>query len=114
MSAEARLIAEPRDADDHRVGILTVGEKAERRRLAANLVLGIVDIGEELDLGHRDEAVVRHADRETEARLFVEKGVDDARRSEALMKLGGDIVDTPLRPDILAPPDGFLASKQRS
>src|SRR3546814_11870057 len=83
MSAEALLIAEPRDADDHRVGILTVGEKAERRRLAANLVLGIADIGEELDPGHRDEAVVRHADREPEDAALVEPGVADARRSEA-------------------------------
>src|SRR3546814_16520141 len=63
MSAEALLITQTRDADDHRVGILPVREEAERRRLAANLVLGIVDISEELDLGHRDEAVVRHADR---------------------------------------------------
>src|SRR3546814_5606681 len=74
MSAEALLITQTRDADDHRVGILPVREEAERRRLAANLVLGIVDIGDELDLGHRDEAVVRHADREPEDRLFVEIG----------------------------------------
>src|SRR3546814_21172160 len=53
------------------------------------------------------------ADREPEDRLFVEQGVDDARRSEALMKLGGDVVDTPLRPDILARDDDFLVREHQ-
>ncbi|SBV34885.1 protein of unknown function [uncultured Sphingopyxis sp.] len=105
MAAEALLIAEPRDADHHRVRILAVREEAQCRCLAADLVLGIVDIGEELDLGHRKEAIVRHADREPEDRLLVEQGVDDARRAETLMELRRDIVDATLRPDILARDD---------
>src|SRR3546814_20962090 len=45
MTAKAFLIAEPGEAEHHRVGILPVREKAEGRRLAAGLVPGIVDIG---------------------------------------------------------------------
>src|SRR3546814_3069194 len=105
MAAEALLVTEPRDADDHRVGILPVREEAERRRLAADLVLGIVDIGEELDLRHRQETVVRHADGEAQYGLFVQQGVDDAGRAEALVELGGNVVDAALRPDILARDD---------
>src|SRR3546814_5176938 len=53
------------------------------------------------------------AGREPEDRLFVEQGVDDARRSEALVELGGDVVDTPLRPDILARDDDFLVREHQ-
>src|SRR3546814_18926762 len=102
MAAEALLVTEPRDADDHRVGILPVREEAERRRLAADLVLGIVDIGEELDLRPRQETVVRNADGEAQYGLFVQQGVDDAGRSAALVDLGGNVVNAALRPELLA------------
>src|SRR3546814_1859993 len=62
-----------------------------------DLVLGIVDIGEELDLRHRQETVVRHADGEAQYGLFVQQGVDDAGRAEALVELGGNVVDAALR-----------------
>src|SRR5690606_13333572 len=72
MTPKALLISEPRDADDHRIGVLAIREEAQGRSLAANLVLGIVDIGKELDFGHRDKTVVRHADREAQYCLLVE------------------------------------------
>ena len=53
VPAKPSLIAEARDAHDHRIGILAVGEERQRRRLAADLVLGVVDIGEELDFRDR-------------------------------------------------------------
>ena len=37
MTAKTLLVTEPRNAEDHRVGILTIGEEAKGRSLAANL-----------------------------------------------------------------------------
>jgi hypothetical protein len=105
MPAEALLVAQPGDPDDHRVGVLAVGEEAQRRRLAAQLVLGIVDVSEELDLGDRQQAVMGCADAEAEDALLVEQSVDHPTGSEPLVQLRGDVVDAALRPDILAGDD---------
>ncbi len=58
-------------------------EERQRRRLAAQLVFGIVQIGEELDFRHRHEAVLRHADGQPEDRLFIQQRVDHPVRAEA-------------------------------
>ena len=113
MPAKALLIAEAGDADDHRVGILAVREEAQRRRLAADLVLGIVDVGEELDLGDREQVVMGGADAEAEDALLVEQGVDHPRRAEALVQLGGDVVDAALGPDILAGDDDIVVRQHQ-
>ena len=85
MPAEALLIAEARDPQDHRVGVLAPFEKNESVEASPRkLVLGVVQVGQELDLGHRDKAVLRHADGEAQDRLFVEKRVDHPVRPEAL------------------------------
>ncbi len=76
MAAEPFLVAEAGDPDDGRIGVLAVREEAQSRRLAANLVLGIVDVGEELDLGDREKVVMGGADSEAEDGLLVEQGVD--------------------------------------
>src|SRR3546814_13293190 len=48
---------------------------------------------------------MRQADGEAQYGLFVEQAIDDARRTEALVELGGDIIDVALWPDILARDD---------
>ena len=55
VAAEALLVAEPGDAHDHRVAVLAVGEELQARRLAAELVLGVVQVGEVLDLRDRQQ-----------------------------------------------------------
>ena len=45
------------------------------------------------------------ADPQPQYALLVEQGVDHAGRSEPFVKLGGDVVDAALRPDILASDD---------
>ena len=62
MPAKAFLIAQPRDAQDHRVAVLPVREKRQSGGLAAQLVFGIVQIGQKLNLGEGQKAVLRHAD----------------------------------------------------
>ena len=48
---------------------------------------------------------MRGADAEAEDALLVEQGVDHPAGAEALVELGGDVVDSALGPDILAGDD---------
>ena len=81
VSAEALLVAETGDPDDHRVAEAATGEEGQRGRLAAELVLGVVQVGEVLDLGDRDQPGQPGAQPKTENRLLVEQGVEDSGRS---------------------------------
>ena len=56
VPAEPFLVAEPGDPHDHRVAVLAVGEERQRGRLAAQLVFGVVQVGEVLDLRDRQQA----------------------------------------------------------
>ena len=78
VTAEALLVGEPGDAHDHRVAVRTVREERQARRLAAQLVLGVVQVGEVLDLGDRQQPAHPGAEREPEDRLLVEQGVEHA------------------------------------
>ena len=82
VAAEALLVAVALDPHDHPVAVRALGEELERGRLAAELVLGVVEVGEVLDLGDRDEAGDRRAEREPEDRRLVEQRVEDARGAE--------------------------------
>ena len=84
MAAEAPLIAQAGDPHHHGVGVLALGEEGEGGGFTADLVFGIVQIGEELDLRHGCEAVVRHADGKAQDRLLVQQGVDHAVPTESL------------------------------
>ena len=57
VAAEALLVgAARRSAPPSRCGTAPLEKNAQRGRLAAELVLGVVQVGEVLDLGHRQEA----------------------------------------------------------
>ena len=102
VAAEALLVAEPGDAHDHRVGVRAVGEEPQARGLAAQLVLGVVQVGEVLDLGHRQQPAHAEAEREAEDRLLVEQRVEHPRRAEALLQAAGQPVHAALAADVLA------------
>ena len=70
--------AEPGDAHDHRIAVLAVGEEGQARRLAAELVLGVVQVGEVLDLRDRQQPGDPGAERDPEDRLLVEQRVEHA------------------------------------
>ena len=53
VAAEALLVAVAGDAHDERVAVLALGEELQRRRLAPQLVLGVVQVGQVLDLRAR-------------------------------------------------------------
>ena len=80
VAAEALLVGQPGDPDDHAVVVLAVGEEPQRGGLTAELVLGVVQVGEVLDLGHRQEPREAGAQRRAEDGLLVEQGVEDAGR----------------------------------
>ena len=84
-------------------------EEAQRRRLAAQLVLGVVEVGEVLDLRDGQQPGQGGAERQPEDRLLVEQGVEDACRPEALLQPERHAVDAALDPDVLTrarPPAG--------
>ena len=66
VAAEALLVGQPGDPHDHRVAERAAGEELQRRRLAAQLVLGVVQVGEVLDLRDRQQPADRRAEREAE------------------------------------------------
>ncbi len=65
----------------------------QRRGFAANLVLGVVVVGQILDLRYRQEAELRRADGHAEDALLVEQGVEDPAGTELLVELRGDAID---------------------
>src|SRR5690606_41579940 len=60
ISAEAALVGQAGDPHDHPVRVPAVGEETQGRGLPAQLVLGVVQVGEVLDLGHRQQRSEEH------------------------------------------------------
>src|SRR5688500_8168944 len=102
MAAEPLLVAVPGDAHHEWVGELAVGEEGQAGRLATELVLGVVEVGEVLDLGDRQQAGDTGAEPEAEDRLLVEEGVEDAGGAGLALQPARDAVDTALDADVLA------------
>ena len=97
--------ASPGDPDHHRVAEPALGEERQRRRLAAELILGVVQVGEVLDLRDRHQPGQAGAERQPEDRLLVQQGVEDPGRAEPAGQAAGDAVDAALDPDVLAEDD---------
>ena len=70
--------------------------------LAAELVLGVVEVGEVLDLRDRHEAGQRRAERRAEDGLLVEQGVEHPEAAEPLPQPARHAVDAALDRDVLA------------
>ena len=102
MPSEAPLVAVASDPDHHPVPVRALGEELERRRLAAKLVLGVVEVREVLDLGDREESADRRTEREAEDRGLVEQRVEDPPRAESRMQPARHAVDPALDCDVLA------------
>ena len=102
MPAKALLIPKPRNPQHHRVGKLTIGKKRQCRRLAAQLIFGVVQIGQKLNFGHRDKTVMRHADGKAQNRLLVQQCVDHPAGAKAGMQLLRHAVNATFAPDIFA------------
>src|SRR3546814_5491653 len=58
MAAKAALVTQRRDPHHHRVAILVVAEELQTRRFATNLVRGVMEVRQVLDLGQRQHAHV--------------------------------------------------------
>ena len=80
-------------------------KKRQRGRLAAQLVLGVVQVGQVLDLRDRQQTGQPGAEAETEDRLLVEEGVEDPGRAEPAGQAAGHAVDPALDADVLAEHD---------
>src|SRR5690242_13668306 len=102
MAAEALLVGQAGDAHDHRVAVLARGEELQAGRLAAELVLGIVQVGEILDFRYGQQARDPGAEAEPEDRLLVQQGIEDPAAAEPPGQPAGYAVDTALAADILA------------
>ena len=105
VTPESLLVAEPGDANDHRVAVLPVGEERQARRLAPQLILGVVQIGEVLDLRDREQPGHAGAERDTEDRLLVEQRVEHAGGAELLLQPSRDAVHPALEGDVLTEHD---------
>ena len=93
-------------AHDHRgCGTEPCSEELQRGGLAANLVERVVQVGQVLDLGDRQQADVRRALGDPQDRGLVEQRVEDSTRAEPLLQPLGDVVDTALAADVLAEQD---------
>ena len=102
VAAEALLVAVAGDPDHHPVPVLPLREELQGRRLPAKLVLGVVQVGEVLDLGHGEEAGDGRTEREAEDRRLVEQRVEDAPCAELPLQPARDAVDAALDRDVLA------------
>jgi hypothetical protein len=86
VPTEPLLVPVAGDPHDERVAVLALGEELQRRRLAPELVLGVVQVGEVLDLGNGQEARHPRAEGHAEDRLLVEDRVEDPGRARSLQQ----------------------------
>ncbi|CAM4385952.1 hypothetical protein NONI108955_24020 [Nocardia ninae] len=102
VAAETLLVGVAGDADHHRIVVAPMGKEGQGGGLAAQLVGGIVHVGQVLDLGDRHETGERGAQRGAENALLVEQGVEDASLAELLLQTLGHAVHAALKADVLA------------
>src|SRR5215213_4190937 len=102
MAAEPLLVAVSGDSQHHRVAVLPIREERQGRGLASELILGIVQVGQVLDLGNRKQAGDAATERDAEDGLLVEKRVEHPSGAEAALQPTGYAVDTSLLADVLA------------
>ncbi len=101
MPAEAFLVGQPGDPHHHRIAVLALGEEAERGGLAADLVGRVVQVGEVLNLRHRQHARQAGAQRQPEDGLLVKERVEHPSRAELAQQPAGHPVDAALAGHIL-------------
>src|SRR5205823_10689701 len=88
-------------AQRHRRCETSVRAPAERPAIV-DLLARWFGIFAELDLRHRHQPGERHADGAPDDSLFVERGVEHARRAEPVLQAERDGVNPALRADVLA------------
>ncbi len=84
-----------------------------RRRLAPELVGGVVQVGEVLDLRDRQQPGQPRTEREPEDGLLVQHGVEHPARAEPGQQPPGHPVDPALAGDVLAEHQHLRACRQR-
>ena len=112
VAAETLLVGETRQAHDHRIAELAGAEELQAGGLAANLVERVVDVGQVLDLGHRQKADVGGPLGDAQDRCLVEQRVEHPAGAESLLQAVGDVVDPALSPHVLAEQDQLRSSGQ--
>ncbi len=86
VPAEALLVGVRGHPHDHGVPVGALGEEPQRCRLPAQLVEGVVQVGEVLDLGDRQQAGGARAEGQAEYGLLVQEGVEHPGGAEALQQ----------------------------
>src|SRR5215471_15896321 len=105
MTAEALLVGEACDADNHGVPVLGAGEERERCGLAPDLVSRVVQVREVLDLGYRQHPGEAGAEREAEDGLLIQRRVEHPAGAEGALQPPRHPVDATLAADVLPEDD---------
>ena len=100
VAAESFLVSVSGHPHHHRIAVLPIREELQRRAFTANLVRGVVEIGEVLDLGDRQQPRDPGAERKAQDRLLVEQRVEDPRRTRLGEQSPGHSVHTALAGDV--------------
>ena len=101
VAAEPALVGEAGHPHHHPVAGTARRRRTQGRRLAAQLVLGVVQVGEVLDLGDRHEAGEGRTQGDAEDRLLVEQRVEHPSATEPLVQTASDAVNTALDGHVL-------------
>jgi hypothetical protein len=107
VTAEPTLGGEAGDPDNHSVVVLPVGEETQGGCLATQLVLGVVKVGEVLDLGYWHVPGQPRPERDSQDGLLVEQGVEHPEASETLAESAGDSIHPTLDGNVLAKEQGL-------
>ena len=113
MPAEALLVGQARHSHHHRIAVLAGGEELQAGRLAPELIFGVVQVGEVLDLRYRKQPGGPGTESEPEDRLLVEQRVEDPAGAEPAGQPASDSVDPALAPDVLAEDQEVRVRDQR-
>ncbi len=107
MPTKAALVTQRRHPHHHRIAELAIGEELQGASLAADLVAGVVKIGQVLDFRQRQHAQVGETLGKPKNHRLVQQGVEDARALEGLVQPLGDGVDAALLRHVLAEQQHF-------
>ena len=107
VATKSLLVGVASDTHHHRIAVRALREELQCRRFASQLVLGVVEVGQILDLCDGQHPQLAGADGDAHDGLFIEQRIEHAAALGTSAEIAGDAVDSTLVGNIFAEEPDF-------